>query len=729
MPQIDFTDGRSLDEEAAKAIRQEWLYSRMNLRRSEFVSTPKIRVFCGTYNINAKKLEDAGLQAWLSPPTLPETESDAPDIYALGFQEIVDLNVTNVALDGSKTVQRSHAIADLVSSCLAGRKDRVKYKLVEIKYLVGLLLCIYVKASLVQAGDVRDVRTSAVAVGALGMGSKGGIAVSLYLYDSSLCFICSHLAAHREQVEARNADYQTIVDKSVFLAESHNATDVVDAWVDRPKLDYRRSAGRNVRIFDHDCVFWIGDLNYRIDSSLSTKQVFEVVNQYSQAAAKAGDLRNQQALEHLRQLSAIDQLNLERSKPNGPFPGFCEGPLLFKPTYKYQPGTADTFDTRNPKKLRAPAWCDRVLWWHSAGAEQVRLLAYDCVNLTPSDHKPVYAVCDFKGTKVRSDHEQRVYTELSNCLSSFRYGGTSQRSAQSSHSDFKFLGFTPVVRGDGYFPILELSSHLLRYKGLTYLSTASQSLRVTNIGAVLAPWRFVGNSKGALGDGAADASGPPSRRWVQVNPVSGLLLPGESVEITVTVTLDTITAQHLAARRELLNDELLLRCENGVEYSVGISCSHHRTCFGASLEARVASADPARVTAEEEDDEFMLQHMRDVERVRSVQGNGTNSAEISVAAAAVDLLGIESDFDCPVQVSAPPINTPPSDTHIALSAFSKGSALAVALVAQQPLIYNQASLSGAPMAVPIELWRLLHALQSKEALQWPGLFEYALGKC
>lgn len=40
---------------------------------------------------------------------------------------------------------------------------------------------------------------------------------------------------------------------------------------------------------------------------------------------------------------------------------FEEGPLTFKPTYKYQPGT-DLYEQRPDKKLRAPAWCDRILW-------------------------------------------------------------------------------------------------------------------------------------------------------------------------------------------------------------------------------------------------------------------------------------------------------------------------------------------------------------------------------
>lgn len=74
-------------------------------------------------------------------------------------------------------------------------------------------------------------------------------------------------------------------------------------------------------ILDHDFVFWLGDLNYRIVEGISVEQVHKRV--------AAGDL------EFLRDR---DQLDVERAAGRV-FQGFHEGAITFPPTYKYQTGT------------------------------------------------------------------------------------------------------------------------------------------------------------------------------------------------------------------------------------------------------------------------------------------------------------------------------------------------------------------------------------------------------
>ena len=141
-----------------------------------------------------------------------------------------------------------------------------------------------------------------------------------------------------------------------------------------------------------DRVVWSGDLNYRVNvprkiaDALLSNNLHEVL------------LKN-------------EQLSLERESGGGsaPFRGYREGPLNFRPTYKFDSGT-DRYDT-SPKQ-RVPAWTDRVLFSGAAPglaekgnddtslitattgdpSGRMHLKAYrSVVGLRTSDHRPVVA--------------------------------------------------------------------------------------------------------------------------------------------------------------------------------------------------------------------------------------------------------------------------------------------------------------------------------------------------
>lgn len=76
-------------------------------------------------------------------------------------------------------------------------------------------------------------------------------------------------------------------------------------------------------------VFWIGDMNYRIQTS--PEMTVDVIK------AHADNFQIMTLLEN-------DQLVSERNKGTI-FPEFAEGIIDFKPTYKYDPNT-DQWDTR-----------------------------------------------------------------------------------------------------------------------------------------------------------------------------------------------------------------------------------------------------------------------------------------------------------------------------------------------------------------------------------------------
>mmetsp|Transcript_22262 Transcript_22262/g.33935 ORF Transcript_22262/g.33935 Transcript_22262/m.33935 type:complete len:801 (+) Transcript_22262:85-2487(+) len=530
-------DGRIRNKEAMSKIRDAWVYKQVRERVDEFTEYKQALLFLGTWNVNAKgKTEN--LDEWICSDWGPDGRY-APDIVAVGFQEIVDLNAVNVAVD-NKTQQRSQFWVDRLRATLnaphrtQSNPQEKGYALLMQRSLVGLLVCVFVKAP--HRGRVKAVASDSVGVGVMGMmGNKGGVSIRVQFYDSTMCFVCSHLAAHRENIAGRNADYLNVVQKLSFEV----GEDAVREVIRNGSMSQWASGSSAVRIPDHDLVFWLGDLNYRIDESIPTQQVLEMAEKKAHA-----------------ELRPLDQLNIERREGRA-FQGFEEGEINFAPTYKYQPGT-DMYEQRPEKKLRAPAWCDRVLWL-AQEPRHVQQLTYNRSE-TPniSDHKPVYATMRITVKDVVPEKREAIYTELLALLDRFENQSLPMVGLDKSELDFG----------------------LVRYE-----KSITLPIHITNTGNVCAQFRFVTK----LDENTLCKS------WMTVSPTYGMLLPGEqAATVNVTVTIDNRTAQMLNARREVLEDILILRLENGRDYYITVKGEYARSCFAMNLDELVLYKDPIR---------------------------------------------------------------------------------------------------------------------------------------
>jgi len=190
------------------------------------------------------------------------------------------------------------------------------------------------------------------------IGNKGGVAISFTVQDLVLGFVNSHLAAHQPKAKRRNKDVKDILGGVKFGPWQGDAI--------------------------HNChhVFYMGDLNYRVDygdqgdeESPSPEQHAEMVGLVSEG--------------NLDPLLKGDQL-LREKKEGCVFYNWKEGDIKFRPTFKVKVGEDLTYNIK-----RSPAWCDRVLYRSNPQHEKnnIRLLEYDsCEQLLTSDHKPVYAL-------------------------------------------------------------------------------------------------------------------------------------------------------------------------------------------------------------------------------------------------------------------------------------------------------------------------------------------------
>eukprot|EP00545_Synedropsis_sp_CCMP1620_P006920 CAMPEP_0119015632 /NCGR_PEP_ID=MMETSP1176-20130426/11335_1 /TAXON_ID=265551 /ORGANISM="Synedropsis recta cf, Strain CCMP1620" /LENGTH=725 /DNA_ID=CAMNT_0006968941 /DNA_START=52 /DNA_END=2225 /DNA_ORIENTATION=+ len=535
-PDEETEDGRIRNREAATKIRDAWIYKQIRARQDEFTQYRTARFFLGTWNVNAKGKEES-LDEFLTKDWGPNQEYP-PDIVCVGLQEMVDLNAVNVTVE-TKSQQRSQFWVERIRSTLNQpkytRNDPSRgYTFLTQRYLVGLLICVFVRNP--HKARVKYVQSDSVGVGVMGMlGNKGGVSLRLQFYDSTLCVICAHLAAHRENVAGRNADFWNVYAKTSFDIGEEAIREVIRSG----SLSQWATGSSSVGVQDHDLVFWIGDLNYRIDESMPTDKVLELSEK-----------------DDFDELRSLDQLNNERAKGHA-FTGFDEGRLNFRPTYKYQPGT-DVYEQRPDKKLRAPAWCDRILWM-AQEPNHVQQLSYDRSE-TPncSDHKPVYSTLNITIKDVVPAKREAVYDQVMKLLDKFE---------------------------NQTLPMVGLDRISLDFGQIRYGETVTLPIQITNTGKVVAQYRLVPK----LDENALCKS------WMKVSPTYGMLIPGETpANINFSITINNNTANMLNTGREVLDDILILRLENGRDYYITIKAKYARSCFGMSVDELVLYSEPIR---------------------------------------------------------------------------------------------------------------------------------------
>ena len=157
-------------------IRSNRIRRQMHERQADFTEHVPVRCVACTWNVNGKKSQE-DLQSWLMLDKI-SSETELPSIYAVGFQEIVDLNAVSVVSD-SQSRERSSFWAARLSETLNRAADKLKcpnrkprrYQLVLERHLVGILLCVFVLDTHIP--HVRAPQATTSATGIMGiMGNK-----------------------------------------------------------------------------------------------------------------------------------------------------------------------------------------------------------------------------------------------------------------------------------------------------------------------------------------------------------------------------------------------------------------------------------------------------------------------------------------------------------------------------------------------------------------------------
>ncbi|EGD80151.1 hypothetical protein PTSG_10834 [Salpingoeca rosetta] len=192
--------------------------------------------------------------------------------------------------------------------------------------------------------------------------NKGGIGVRFSVGNYKIAVISTHLNAHagEERKLLRHNDTREILKGLMSLSDF--GCDALGA-------------------FHH--VFWIGDLNYRLN--LEQVQSLESVPESHDDRFKL--VTSWIESREWDKINEADELRPDRSAGRV-LTGFQEGAMLFPPTYKVERASELQY-----RDQRIPAYCDRILWRSMPGLDTAvtQTSLEPLLTVPTSDHKPLRA--------------------------------------------------------------------------------------------------------------------------------------------------------------------------------------------------------------------------------------------------------------------------------------------------------------------------------------------------
>jgi len=334
----------------------EWLSKRMLEVESQYTIYQDISMFVGTFNLSGTT-SDKDLSRWLFPS---ETSVTEPDIYIIGFQEVIELNASSMLKnDGSAGQYWKRRTTETLNG-----KNGTNYVLLRSEYMSSVLLLFYVRDDKLKYVTQVEGKSKKTGLGGIAA-NKGSVAITFNYGSTSFCAFNSHLASGSTNTEERFNDFLTSWNGIRF--------------------------SRNKLIRHHDNVIWLGDLNYRV--SLPNEEVRLTIDQGQ-----------------MHKLLQYDQLSYEL-KRHPELQDFTELPIQFPPTYKFD-RNSDRYDSS--EKQRVPSWTDRILYQ----GKQISQLCYHYISdIKFSDHRPVYGTFS---AKVKVVNSTRKHTLTRHFLQEYR---------------------------------------------------------------------------------------------------------------------------------------------------------------------------------------------------------------------------------------------------------------------------------------------------------------------
>lgn len=319
-----------------------------------FFPERKMRIFVGTWNMCEMKTVPPVIDDFL----LPELSEYVQDAYIIGTQETAS-NRYEWELKLQETLGPDYV---MFHSSLYGT----------------LHLAIFLRRDLIWFCSVSEEANVTTRPGPSSVKTKGAVAVCFTFFGTSFLFINSHFTAHDGRSQDRVEDFRKII-----------------SGLSLPKIVGNRTYGA---VHDDvssrfECVFWLGDLNTRLERDrVHLESVIASLQPDHAPRSRNLDVETEvtKCPETISYEELLQHDELKRLRDEAlVFKNFQEGRIKFLPTYKYDIGT-DNFDTS--KKNRIPSYTDRILF-RSRHKNGISCLLYQSAfQIRDSDHKPVYGL-------------------------------------------------------------------------------------------------------------------------------------------------------------------------------------------------------------------------------------------------------------------------------------------------------------------------------------------------
>ncbi|WWD06010.1 hypothetical protein V865_004095 [Kwoniella europaea PYCC6329] len=495
--------------------RTKFLRKRLFARQDKWSRREKVKIRIATYNVNDKIPPEGTLEL------APLVGKGEEDILVFGFQE-ADLRRQSLLISQGNT--RAEGWESALLAGLGSRSGEFA-KLVMTQY-VGVMMIILVRKSLKEF--ISRVETSERGIGLLGF---GGVAVRLKVHDTTLCFVNAHMAAFATALDRRRADYQVL--RTGLTFPRPNEADLTAAFEEfLPEAKEKLLTQE-----DSHMLFWLGDLNYRID--LPDDQVKKLVEE-----------------KKWEEMLAKDQLRADIVSEQS-FAGFSEADITFPPTFKYVHGST----THDPK--RAPAYTDRIIYdfptneYTTPTSFELKCDEYTSHDILWSDHRPVTAT--FKA-EVRVVDESSRGVELASVM--------------------KELDRLEEV----YRPSLEIDGTSLEFGEVRYRQPVEREIKLRNVGRVPATYNFKPPS----------SDKPICKPFMWPFPATALVEPGQEMSLKVVVNVDEYWSSKLSLGGEDINDVLVLQIAGGKDTFITVQASYLASTIGLPLHILSALPTPIR---------------------------------------------------------------------------------------------------------------------------------------